>query len=82
MSTKKHPPHIDDFVNNPKFFEIYFCDLTEEAGKQLLEFYGISSPEEANWDIQPIHTFYLEEDEETDDDENILLRDNSDVWNS
>jgi len=34
--------------------EIYFSDLTPEAQKKVLEFYRISSPEEANLDVMPL----------------------------
>ena len=34
--------------------EIYFEDLKEDAQNTLLDVYGISKPEDMNWDIQPI----------------------------
>ena len=34
--------------------KIYFGDLNEEAQKELLEFYGIASPEELNLDVVPL----------------------------
>ena len=38
--------------------EIYFSDLNKEAQAEILEFYDIVSPEEANLDIAPL--FILE----------------------
>lgn len=35
-------------------YEIYFSDLTPEAQKDLLDFVGIASPKELNWDVYPI----------------------------
>jgi len=34
--------------------EIYFSDLTEDAQRRYLEFFGIETPEEANVDVVPI----------------------------
>lgn len=34
--------------------EIYFDNLKEETQKELLDNAGISSPEEANWDVFPV----------------------------
>lgn len=34
--------------------EIYFGNLKEETQKELLNNAGISSPEEANWDVFPV----------------------------
>lgn len=42
-------------------FEIYFNDLKEEAQQQLLETAGIKDPADANWDVLPIATIYIEE---------------------
>lgn len=39
-----------------KELEIYFKDLTPEAQDAVLELFGISSPEDANWDTFPIFT--------------------------
>ncbi len=36
--------------------EIMFYDLSEEKQKELLKAMGISSPEEANWDVLPVTT--------------------------
>ena len=38
-----------------------FSDLREEKQKELLEAFGIKSPEEANWDVVPIATITIEE---------------------
>lgn len=46
-----------------KEIEIYFNDLTEEAQKQLLEVAGVKTPEEANWDIFPITSIIIGEEE-------------------
>lgn len=40
-----------------KDFEIYFEDLKEDTQKQLLEYMGVNSPEQLNWDSFPIITF-------------------------
>jgi hypothetical protein len=42
--------------------EIYFSDLNEEAQKELLELYGIKTPQEGNFDVEPL--FELFEPEE------------------
>ena len=42
--------------------EIYFNDLNKEKQKELLEHEGITSPEEANWDIVPIAIYESEGD--------------------
>ena len=44
-------------------FEIYFSDLTEEAQKKFLEVEGIENPEEANYDVFPIASIEIEEEE-------------------
>lgn len=43
-------------------FEVYFDDLKEEAQKELLEKAGLTSPADANWDVYPITTIYIEEE--------------------
>ena len=40
--------------------EIYFSDLTEEAQKEVLKFYGIETEAEANLDTIPL--FALEKE--------------------
>lgn len=42
-------------------FTIMFDDLNEEAQEQLLEFYGISSPEELNLDVAPLSEIIKED---------------------
>lgn len=37
--------------------EIFFSDLTEDAQRRLLEFEGVESPEEMNWDVVPLAIF-------------------------
>lgn len=39
-------------------FQIRWEDLTTDAQKALLEFYGITDPSEMNWDIFPVETLY------------------------
>jgi len=39
-----------------KIFEIYFRDLVPEAQEAALSFFGVSSPQDANWDSFPIST--------------------------
>lgn len=34
--------------------EIMFDDLSEEMKKKILDFYGIKSAEDMNWDIIPL----------------------------
>lgn len=43
-------------------FEIYFSDLNEDAQKSLLDFVGVESAADMNWDndILPITTFDIE----------------------
>lgn len=43
-------------------FEIMFDDLTEEAQARFLEFQGLESSEDGNYDIVPIAIVDLEED--------------------
>lgn len=43
-------------------FEIYFNDLKEEAQQQLLKAAGIKDPADANWDVLPVATIYVEEE--------------------
>lgn len=38
-----------------------FADLKEEKQKEVLEAFGINSPEEANLDVVPIATITIEE---------------------
>lgn len=47
-----------------KTVEIFFSDLNQNVQKELLDAEGISSPEEANWDVFPLATleFYVEEE--------------------
>lgn len=35
-------------------FELYFSDLTPDAQKRFLEFEGIETPEDGNYDVFPI----------------------------
>lgn len=42
---------------------LYFSDLTEKAQKEVLEFYGLTDPCEANLDAVPI-TVLMKEDVE------------------
>ena len=46
-----------------KEFRLYFEELTPEAQRTLLEFYGVEKPTEMNWDSIPITTFEVEEKE-------------------
>lgn len=46
-----------------KKFEIYFDDLTKRAKIELMSFYEIESEEELNFDVFPIFTLEVEEDE-------------------
>lgn len=43
-------------------FEIYFENLNEETQKKLLNAVGITDPAEANWDVLPVATIYVEEE--------------------
>ena len=45
-------------------FEIYFSDLTEEAQKALLEAARIEDPGDMNWDVFPVVTFTVGEDDD------------------
>lgn len=40
--------------NSEDDLEIYFEDLSKEAQNFLLDMYGISKPEDLNWDTVPI----------------------------
>ena len=37
-----------------KEVEIYFDDLRKEKQKELLQAFGIKSPEDLNWDVFPV----------------------------
>ena len=45
-----------------KMFEIMFDDLTEEAQKRFLEFQGLESPEDGNYEVVPIAIVELADD--------------------
>lgn len=45
-----------------KHLEIYFCDLREDIQTEVLEFYGVRTSLEMNWDISPL--FILDKEEE------------------
>ena len=47
-----------------KEYEIYFSDLNEDAQKELLEMAGITDPGDMNWDILPIATCFLGDEDE------------------
>jgi len=47
-------------------FEIYFSDLTPEAQRRLLAFWGISGPSELNLEVVPICILGEREDEADD----------------
>lgn len=47
-----------------KQFDFYASDLTEEAQKSLCEFLGISDLSEENYDVFPITTLYVDDNEE------------------
>lgn len=47
-----------------KTFEIMFDDLNKEAQEQFLEFQGLDSPEDGNYDIVPLAIVELEEEGE------------------
>jgi len=38
--------------------EINFQDLTDDFQQEVLSFYGIKTPEEANIDVYPVTTLY------------------------
>lgn len=43
-------------------FEIYFDDLKEEVQQKLLKAAGIKDPADANWDVLPVTTIYVEKE--------------------
>ncbi len=45
-------------------YEIYFSDLNEDAQKELLEAVKIEDPREMNWDILPIATCFVGDENE------------------
>jgi len=49
-------------------FELYFSDLTPEAQKRLIAFWGISDPSELNLEVVPICILERGEGDETDDE--------------
>lgn len=46
-----------------KSLEIYWFDLNEEKQKEVLEFYNLQSPEDGNFEINPLCILDVEEDE-------------------
>ena len=53
-----------------KTMEIYFRDLNEDTQKAVLDFYGLETPEDGNYDVFPICVLEYE-DESPDDTESI-----------
>ena len=47
-----------------KTFELYFSDLTEHAQQELLKKAGINKPEDKNWDVFPIFTYIIDDEED------------------
>jgi len=45
--------------------EVYFHDLKPTVQKEILDYYGIDEPEEANWDTIPL--FILQKGGESDE---------------
>lgn len=56
--------------------EIYFRDLNEGKQREFLQAAGISSPEEANWDVFPLGIIPVSEGEELEVEEKILKNGN------
>jgi hypothetical protein len=50
---------------------IMFDDLNEHAQRRLLAEAGIKSPEEMNWDVEPIAIVDMEEESDDYDDDDI-----------
>lgn len=50
-----------------KTLDLFFSDLSDEAKKEVLDFLGISSPAEANLDLDILPLTTLELHEETDE---------------
>ena len=50
--------------------EIYLSDLNEDAQKEVLDFYGLETPEDGNYDVFPICVLEYE-DESPEDTESI-----------
>jgi hypothetical protein len=51
--------------------DVYYADLAPHIQEWLLEAYGISSPEERNWDVFPVtqvYAAYASDDDEMNDD--------------
>lgn len=44
--------------------DIYFSDLKPEAQKEVLDAFGLKNEKEANWDVFPLASIEVEEDEE------------------
>lgn len=51
-----------------KTFELYFSDLTEHAQQVLLKKAGINKPEDKNWDVFPILTYEIDNDDEEEEE--------------
>ena len=51
-----------------KTMEIYFRDLNEDTQKAVLDFYGLETPEDGNYDVFPVCVLEYE-DESLEDTE-------------
>ena len=43
--------------------ELFFSDLNEQAKKKVMEFYGMESADDGNWEILPLCILYNEDTE-------------------
>ena len=47
-----------------EYFDIHFDDLTADCQKKLLEFFGVKSEKDMNWDVIPITSLPKPEEED------------------
>lgn len=56
-----------DFIESPEdgTMEIFFRDFNESTQKEILTMFGITAPEEMNWDTIPMFYLTTEPDDAT-----------------
>ena len=50
----KEPTELKETVKKNDYIEIYFEDLNADAQQEILEYFKIATPEDMNWDVEPL----------------------------
>lgn len=61
---KKASKNLKETVKKDDYVEIYFDDLNEKAQEEILTYFGVSSPEDMNWDVEPLTIIAIGNSEE------------------